>query len=135
MMFSLKLSEFLAGGLPDQDDYGLYIVKSDETLYVGFSGGSVFNRWFAGRSPHIAIGQGGALLGQTLIGQHIVDHLPESFDWTIEILTLGDCVEFCDDEITRLGFRKDLLELQDAEKLMIRKLAPRFNIVGKPNRL
>ncbi len=105
------------------DDYELYVMKNGvgSVLYVGISRRSIWERWF---------GFGGHLLwadqiiqGNSVVGQKIVDHLPDSLQWKIQLWTLDDCVRYCKDEYPipatpNIGF---------VEPFMINKLSPILN--------
>jgi hypothetical protein len=105
------------------EGYDLYVMKNGigSVLYIGISRRSIWERWF-GFGGHILWADHG-IEGKSAVGQKIVDHLPESLQWIIQLWTLEDCVNFCKDEypipaIPNIGF---------IEPLMINKLSPILN--------
>lgn len=70
----------------------------DEILYIGISSQKIWDRWF-GWNGHIFDGRD-FLDGKSSIGEKIVDHLPDSWGWKIQLWTLDDCVALCKDEIS-----------------------------------
>jgi hypothetical protein len=128
-MIEIRFREFFAYEYPQDVFYQLYVVKNglDEILYIGISSENIWNRWF-GWSGHITVGTN-YLVGASSVGQKIVDHLPDSWDWKIQLWTLDDCKEFCTDQLNPHG----RYTVQWLEPLMIQKLHPSLNITYNLN--
>src|SRR5690349_5689608 len=106
-----------------EDGYSLYVVKNGlgNVLYVGISHLNIWERWF-GWSGHILwVDQ--VIEGHSHVGEKIVDHLPDSLQWKIQLWTLEDCLEFCRDVLptTRPP------DIDFVEPYMIQKLSPILN--------
>ena len=103
-----------------EEGFRLYVLKNgfDDALYVGISRSNIWNRWFA-FGGHM-IWDGKRIFGQTAVGQKIVDHLPDSLNWKIQLWTLEDCIGFCKDILPPL--RQYPIEF--VEPFMITKLSP-----------
>ena len=103
--------------------YELYAMKnaSDEYLYVGISTQTIWNRWF-GWNGHITVGPR-YLVGESSIGRKVVDHLPNSWDWKIQLWTLDDCATFCAEDLNPSG----RYNIKWLEPIMIQKLRPSLN--------
>jgi hypothetical protein len=118
----------------DQDfvdeGYELYVMKngSGAVLYVGITTQSIWERWF-GWNGHM-MWEGNTIYGISLIGQKIVDHLPESLKWKIQLWTLEDCRIFCKDMLPET---QSYTTIQFVEPLMIQKLSPSLNVTFNLN--
>jgi hypothetical protein len=66
---------------------------------------------------------------ESSVGRKVVDHLPDSWDWKIQLWTLEDCKEFCADDLNPNG-RYDIKWL---EPFMIQKLRPSLNVIYNLN--
>jgi hypothetical protein len=115
----------------DDDSYCLYVMKNrlGNVLYVGVSTADVWSRWFGG-TGHIPW-SGTMLYGNSTIGEKIVNHLPDSWVWKIQLWTLKDCLTFCEMELPDAAFKMTAGEYNDAvhdvEACMIRRLSPALN--------
>jgi hypothetical protein len=91
-MIELSMKEFYKDEFK-ADNYCLYMVRNGESdlLYIGISSDSIWNRWFGGSFSHIPHGK----YPNSLIGQKIFDHLPDSGNWKIQLWTPADCVKAC----------------------------------------
>ena len=69
------------------------------------------------------IWDGKYIIGQSAVGQKIVDQLPDSLKWKIQLWMLKDCVEFCKDILP--PWRQYTIEF--VEPFMIKKLSPILN--------
>ena len=123
-MIEISFREFFEYTYPHDDFYELYVLKNglEQTLYIGISSKNIWNRWF-GWSGHIVVGTN-YLVGQSSVGQKVVDHLPNSWSWKIQLWTFEDCREFCADVLNPDG----KYSIQWLEPLMIQKLRPSLNI-------
>lgn len=122
-MVEITFREFFEYRYRDDEFFELYVMKNglDENLYVGISSQNVWNRWF-GWSGHITVGDK-FLVGESEIGRKVVDHLPNSWGWKIQLWTLDDCVEFCADALNPLG----RYNIKLLEPMVIQKLRPSLN--------
>jgi hypothetical protein len=111
-------------------NYCLYIMKNGlgDTLYIGISTDDVWGRWF-GWGGHM-MWDGKVIYGESSIGEKIVNHLPDSLQWKIQLWTFYDCVEFCRD---KLPHETDGLTIRDLEPIMIQKMRPALNIIYNLN--
>ena len=121
-MIELTFEEFHEGNF-HEEGFALYVLKNglDDTLYVGISRRNIWSRWFA-FGGHM-IWDGKHLIGQSTVGQKIVDHLPDSLNWKIQLWMLQDCIEFCKDILPPL----QQYPIEFVEPFMIQKLAPILN--------
>ena len=71
------------------------------------------------------------LYGNSTIGEKIVNHLPDSWDWKIQLWTLKDCLVFCEQELPNSKFQMTASEydyiVRNTEALMIKILSPALN--------
>jgi hypothetical protein len=106
-----------------EEGYALYVMKNGlgDALYVGISQQSIWTRWFAWNG-HI-LWSANAIEGNSAVGRKIVDHLPESLRWKIQLWTLEDCVAFCRDVLPS----SNIPSIDFIEPYMIQKLSPILN--------
>jgi hypothetical protein len=129
-MIELSFKEFYDQSYEDED-YCLYVMKNGlgDILYIGISTADIWGRWFGG-AGHVPW-SGTMLYGNSTIGEKIVNHLPDSWDWKIQLWTLKDCLAFCEMELPDPKFKMTIGEYSDAvhdvEARMIRKLSPALN--------
>ena len=129
-MIELRFEDFYEQNY-DDENFCLYVMKNGQgdVLYVGISTVDVWSRWFGG--PGHIPWSGTMLYGKSTIGEKIVNHLPESWDWKIQLSTLKDCLEFCDDDPSAPKFKMVMGEysetVSNVEARMIRKLSPALN--------
>lgn len=126
-MIEITFKDFYEYEYP-KDVFELYVMKNGlgDVLYVGISRSDIWNRWF-GWNGHI-VGDVEFMVGKSSVGQKIVDYLPDSWSWKIQLWTLSDCVEFCKDEINPHG----RYTIQMVEPFMIYKLHPVLNVICNP---
>ena len=65
------------------------------------------------------------MVGESAVGKKVVDHLPDSWNWRIQLWTLDDCLAFCADEL-KPNRRYDVKML---EPFIIQKLHPILNVI------
>ena len=117
----------------DYEDAGfcLYVLKNDNdtVLYVGISTNDIWERWF-GWGGHM-MWDGKVIYGDSSVGVKIENHLPDSLSWKIQLWTLEDCLEFCEQESVNARFKMTAGEynqaVRDIEPFMIKKLSPALN--------
>lgn len=128
-MLEVTFKEFYEYRFPQDELHELYIMKngSGEILYIGISSQNIWNRWL-GWNGHITEVTG-HLVGESLVGRKVVDHLPESWDWRIQLWTMDDCVKYCGEDLNPEG----RYTIQMLEAIMIRKLHPILNISLNPS--
>src|SRR3989304_5862991 len=122
-MIEITFKEFYKYKYSKEDFHELYVVKNglDDILYIGISSQNIWNRWF-GWNGHITDGPR-YLVGESSVGRKIVDYLPESWDWKIQLWTLEDCIAFCTDELPP----RKCYDIKFLEPFMIQKLHPILN--------
>ena len=118
-MRRIRFGDFMRGSPSDGFGESLYILHDgSECLYIGISRRGIWERWFDRYMGHI---RGKYSYCNTDIGDYVVQNLPASLDWTLELWTEADCLEVVED--------KKHFRLEDFEAMMIRKLEPVFNVV------
>ena len=124
-MIEITFKDFYEYKYREDGFYELYAIKNglEEILYVGISDQNIWNRWF-GWNGHI-MGDARYMIGESTVGKKIVDHLPDSCSWKIQLWTLDDCVAFCEDE---LGLLRGRYTIQSVEPFMVQKLCPILNV-------
>ncbi|MBI3170265.1 MAG: hypothetical protein HYZ22_17410 [Chloroflexi bacterium] len=129
-MIEITFKEFYELNYQEDAFHDLYVMKNgnDEVLYVGISSQKIWDRWF-GWNGHI-FDDHLILIGKSSIGQKVVDNLPDSWCWKIQLWTLDDCVAFCKDEISPTRAYYDIKYL---EPFMIEKLRPVLNVLYNQN--
>jgi len=129
-MIELSFKEFHDQNYEDEG-YCLYVMKNglSDILYVGISTSDIWYRWLGG-AGHIPW-SGTMRYGNSTIGEKIMNHLPDSLDWKIQLWTLKDCLAFCEMEFRDGNFKMNAGEYNDAvrsvEAYMIKKLSPALN--------
>lgn len=123
-MIEITFKEFYEDRYLKDEFHELYVMKNglNQILYVGISNQNIWNRWF-GWNGHI-IGDARQMIGASKVRQKIVDHLPNSWNWKIQLWTLNDCLDFCAKEINPHG--KYSIKL--LEPFVIQKLQPIMNV-------
>jgi hypothetical protein len=103
--------------------YALY--EGTQCLYVGISRWDVWRRWFDRSRGHIR-GRGSNFC--TRVGAYVVDNLPRSLEWEIELWTLEECQDALrgEDKVRHLTLTR-------CEDLMIGRKKPIFNITNNPH--
>ena len=104
--------------------FTLYVMKNGagDTLYVGISSRGIWDRWF-GWNGHI-VWEGKSIYGNSPVGQKIVDHLPDSLKWKIQLWTDEDCVRFCKNALPP---NKAFHTANYLEPFIIQRLSPILN--------
>jgi len=110
------------------DAYVLYLCRDGnrEILYVGMTNENAWDRWFHSPRSHIPMNFQGIRFGGTGIGRRIIDNLPNSYDWPIELWTISDAVNYFKlgdaqmYELSSFGIRK-------LERKMISHFKPSIN--------
>lgn len=94
-MIEITFKQFYEYTYDEEGFHELYIMKNglDEILYIGISNQNIWNRWF-GMRGHI-LDNGKFMSGESSVGKNVVNHLPDSWNWKIQLWTLDDCIEFC----------------------------------------
>lgn len=137
-MLSLTFKEFMKGNYGEkigkyysETDHKLYVIRNgDDILYVGISKSGIWNRWFGGLGRMKKIN--GRWWWKDLISREIIEHMPESLKYTIELYSLDELFEIFKDEIgeryTDNAWREATWRLSDLEAMMIEKLHPALNV-------
>lgn len=129
-MIEISFRDFYDYRYSKEEFHELYIMKNglNQVLYVGISNQNIWNRWF-GWNGHV-MGDEKYMTGQSTVGQKIVDYLPESWNWKIQLWTLENCIEFCKDD--PLFFPKSP-RIEDLEPIMIQLTRPILNVSYNQN--
>ena len=124
-MIEITFKDFYEYKYHEAGFHELYIMKNglEEILYIGISSQNIWNRWF-GLNGHI-MDDVRYMIGVSAVGKKIVNHLPDSWDWKIQLWTLADCVKFCSDELNPNG----KYNIKMLEPFMIQKLHPSLNTI------
>ena len=126
-MISLTFEQFQNGDYEDNANHELYIVKDNKSvLYVGISSRGIWNRWFGKLDPHIGRNYEGKAYHGTNLGRAILNNLPRSLAWTIELWTIDDCTDFLGYELDEHA--KAFVKIRFFESMMIRELKPSLNV-------
>jgi hypothetical protein len=128
-MISVKIGDFIEQKYNDDDDFDLYVVKNKEVLYIGISSVNIWDRWFNSIDPHIEFSNN-RLIGRSLIGNVIVNHLPESLNWDIELWTLNDCINYLGDNSPYKSLQQIKTydyAMRKLERALIRAMKPKLN--------
>jgi hypothetical protein len=128
-MIELSFRDFFEHKWCSRSLHELYIMANGlgEILYIGISSQDIWDRWF-GWNGHIIINPN-CMIGESAIGQMIVDHLPNSWDWKIQFWTLKDCLKFCASDLNPHG----KYDIKWVETIMIQKLRPSLNLTYNLN--
>jgi len=128
-MIALRFEDFHEQNYEDKD-FCLYVMKNGlgDVLYVGISMQDIWLRWFA-LGGHMTW-DGKIIRGESPIGEKIENHLPDSFNWEIQLWTLKDCIKFCRKE---LPDNTSEITIRKVEPIMIRKLSPALNLTYNLN--
>ena len=76
---------------------------------------------------HLVINFYGEWYATSDAGRAIIENLPESNNWSIELWTLQDCIDFLGDRFKEAN--KTVLTIKYIEPYMIAKLRPSLNII------
>jgi hypothetical protein len=127
-MISVNFRDFLNQNYID-DAYVLYLARNseDEILYVGMTTENVWDRWFYSSRAHIVKYYDGERFGTTPIGKHIMDNLPASYGWKIELWTSADALDYFKLPSGH-GYSKS--EIRTLERRMISSFNPKLNATG-----
>lgn len=128
-MIEISFREFFEYTYHEDGFHELYVLKNglNETLYIGISSENIWNRWFGPRG-HVMVGHN-YLIGESSVGRKVVDHLPDSWEWKIQLWTLENCKAFCANELNPTG----RYDIQWLEPIMIQKLRPSLNVIYNLN--
>ncbi|MBK8783959.1 MAG: hypothetical protein IPO22_19705 [Anaerolineales bacterium] len=128
-MIEITFRGFYECKYSEETFHELYVMKNglSEVLYVGISSQNIWSRWF-GWNGHI-IGDARLMIGASEIGQKIVDYLPDSWNWKIQLWTLDDCLAFCADELNPQG----RYTIKFLEPIIIQRLHPVLNVAYNLN--
>src|SRR4030095_4000896 len=102
-MIEISFREFFEYTYHEDGFHELYVMNNglNEILYVGISSENIWNRW-VGSCGQIMVGTN-YLSGETWVGRKVVDYLPDSWDWKIQLWILDDCLAFCAEELNPNG--------------------------------
>ena len=128
-MVRLRFETFMSGEYDNKDEaHELYVLKNESrVLYVGISIWNLWDRWFGGISSHLVRNYYGEWFGTSDVGRAVIENMPASNDWIMELWTLQDCIDFLDSRFE--GANHSALTIKYIEPFMIRKLKPSFNVI------
>lgn len=110
----------------DNEDYRVYAMKerTGQIIYVGKSRNAIARLW-----QHVGQGRG----CPSSVGQLVLDFASESHAWEIDLYDIRDCYKILGEEYIHNESlkRRDVMiiesKVDQAETVLIRKLAPYFN--------
>jgi hypothetical protein len=128
-MISVRFEEFMNGEYDNKDEaHELYVLKNESlVLYVGISTRNIWERWFGSISSHLVRNYYGEWFSTSDAGRAVLENMPVSNDWTIELWTLQDCIDFLGERFARAN--KSALSIRYVEPYMIGKLRPSLNVI------
>jgi len=71
---------------------------------------------------------GGHWMGISSVGIEVVENMPDSLTWKVQLWKLDDCVNYCEAEIKKYGYSKSFIDIKHIEPIMIQKLSPKMNM-------
>ena len=137
-MITMTFSKFAnPDNFPDDDDIELYVLRnSKKILYIGISESNVWNRWFGNRG-RMYKNAGGHWNGSDTTSISIIQNMPASLRWNIDLWTLKDCLSFLGIKyISKNDFPNDWCfypngfgryTIKDVEPKFIANLMPEYN--------
>lgn len=130
-MIDLKFSQFMSRRYDDHDEtHQLYVLQAAAcVLYVGISRSDVWGRWFQMPTSHLFRVGKDRWRSNSEAGRAVLECYPESKDWTIQLWTVDDCIQFLGLE-SRLDIKRAQRDIFFVENLMINKLKPALNVAG-----
>ncbi len=129
-MLTLGFDQFMEGKYPDdfQMPFQMYVLRDMiKTLYVGISTRNVWNRWFSDRG-HMTQNVDGRWFGISAIGQHVVENMPSSLQYVIDLWTLQDGLSTFETELRQAGYSLERTDIHCVEPIAIQRLRPTFNV-------
>jgi len=98
-MITYKIKEFLNSEKEidyTDNELEIYVVRNDsEILYVGMASYGIYRRWFIDPGHHLYINDSNIpIRGNSKIGNKIIDNLPQSMKWTIDLWSIKDLLLF-----------------------------------------
>lgn len=133
-MIAITFRDFFLEKYDEPDDgFSIYVLRDGKTvLYVGMTNVSVYTRWF-GYGGHMRVvpskkGTSFPISGGGTVGDKIEINYPESADWTIELWTTNECIEFLS-KLEDVSFLRSVKarETEYTEGMMIKHLKPLYN--------
>jgi hypothetical protein len=129
-MLEITFKNFMESDYPGSDMNGpwcVYVLKArNKVLYVGKSETGVWDRWFGGLNSHLVKAYDGHWFATTTAGHAVMEHMPESLGWKIELWTREDCVELAGNKYD--GWDKYGLPVGYLETDMIKLRKPSLNV-------
>jgi len=89
----------------------------------------VWDRWFNMPSSHLFHAGDNLWRYNSEAGRAVLECYLESKDWTIQLWTVDDCIQFLGLE-SRLDIKRSQRDIFFVESLMINKLQPALNVAG-----
>ena len=124
-MIAVTLQYVLDGNIPNDRQTGVYVFvdSDDQVLYVG-QASNIHDRF----QSHFGLDH---WRGDTVIGRYVAGNMPDALGWTIRLYSLADCRELYPSELLAMASAnppQDSFIIEMAERTLIAKLSPRFNV-------
>ena len=138
-MITMTFSQFTdPENFPDEKGLELYVLREKQNiLYIGISQRNVWNRWFGNRG-RMWKGVGGSWGSGDHVGICIIENMPLSLNWEIDLWTLKECLTYLEwDYFHKDGFTGEFFKRQDGffpftikdvEPELIYTLSPAYNM-------
>ena len=123
-MKTIKFNDFMNSDY-EEDNEQLYIIRSDKVLYIGKAFLGIHYRWFGSGTSHILKRYNGTYFGNSAIGTEIINNLPTSMDWEIDMYTVDECSDFVH---KHFPYYK-MFDIDIAEISLIREYKPLLNVI------
>lgn len=129
-MLSYSMGLWMWGNDIHEGDARIYAVRDGRhVLYVGLASSGIAYRWF-GTHGHLNRNIGGHWYGNSPVGRAIVEALPQSEHWAIDLYTMKECEPYVFRHLTYIPRQCiDRLSVRDAERAMIMELDPELNAI------
>jgi hypothetical protein len=120
-MYTLSFEKFVDPDYFPDDKIVLYVVREKENIYyVGISKTNVWYRWF-GANGRMVKNVYDEWISYDSIGSHIIQNMPKSYKWDIDLWTVEESNQFLDSSSANL---------KDIESEMISAILPSINFIG-----
>jgi len=120
-MYTLPFEKFIDPDYFPESKIVLYVVREKEHIYyVGISKTNVWYRWF-GANGRMVKNIYDKWISYDSIGNHIIQNMPKSYKWDIDLWTAEESNQFLDSSSTNL---------KDIESEMISAVLPSINFIG-----
>jgi hypothetical protein len=124
-MITITIADVLDDTAPILIPYKLYLIRdSDVVFYVGKTGQYVIDRLLG----HLGKGAWSWAEGPSYLGRLVLDNLPESRDWQVDLRTIAECEPLVKEVFPSLkNFTLSSSDPGLAERALIRHYCPCLN--------